>query len=129
MTRALAADGVSRRATFKILALGGVASLFGGRFASDAEAARCGDPRCRRKNWCVDREHTCGPKGGYGKCLIKKNGGNVCAEILFQAQSCDDCKDPSCVDCVCALAAGGGDRCNNGANGYDFICARRLPAA
>ena len=81
---------------------------------------------CEAKNWCVDRSQTCGPTGGYGKCLVDARGGNLCAEILFQANSCADCAPPNCTNCQCALAAGGGDRCNNGANGYDFICVREV---
>ena len=81
---------------------------------------------CDERNWCVDRTHTCGPDGKHGKCLIGIFGSNVCAEILFQTKDCADCEAPNCVDCACTLAAGGGDRCNNGANGYDYICARPL---
>jgi hypothetical protein len=83
-------------------------------------------PICAGKNWCVDRTQTCGPEGGYGKCLISTTGDNICAEILFQVPSCTDCEAPNCTNCRCALAAGGGDRCNNGANGYDYICVREV---
>jgi hypothetical protein len=83
-------------------------------------------PVCAGKNWCVDRTQTCGPAGGHGKCLITSTGDNICAEILFQVPTCADCDAPNCLDCRCALAAGGGDRCNNGANGYDFICVREV---
>jgi hypothetical protein len=76
---------------------------------------------CAGTNWCVDRSQTCGPSGGYGKCLVEAGGGNICAEILFQVPSCADCAAPNCANCQCVLAAGGGDRCNNGANGYDYI--------
>ena len=79
---------------------------------------------CAGKNWCVDRSHTCGPQGGYGRCLVDPYGGNICAEILFQVASCTECEAPNCINCRCALAAGGGDKCNNGANGYDYICVR-----
>jgi hypothetical protein len=81
---------------------------------------------CADKNWCIDRTQTCGPSTGFGKCLISRVGKNVCAEILFQVASCTACDPPNCTNCVCALAAGGGDRCNNGANGFDFICVRRV---
>lgn len=81
---------------------------------------------CDNRNWCVDRTQTCGPAGGHGKCLVEATGGNICAEILFQAASCTDCAAPNCTNCSCVLAAGGGDRCNNGANGYDFICVRQV---
>jgi hypothetical protein len=83
-------------------------------------------PICAGKNWCVDRTQTCGPEGGYGKCLITSTGDNICAEILFQVPSCTQCEAPNCTNCRCALAAGGGDRCNNGANGYDYICVREV---
>ena len=83
-------------------------------------------PICAGKNWCVDRTQTCGPEGGYGKCLITSTGENICAEILFQVPSCSECEAPNCTNCRCALAAGGGDRCNNGANGYDYICVREV---
>lgn len=81
---------------------------------------------CDEKNWCVDRSQTCGPAGGYGKCLVEAGGGNICAEILFQVASCTECEAPNCTNCRCVLAAGGGDRCNNGATGYDFICVREV---
>lgn len=81
---------------------------------------------CAGKNWCIDRTQTCGPAGGYGKCLVEATGGNICAEILFQVPSCTDCEAPSCTNCRCVPAAGGGDRCNNGANGYEFICVREV---
>jgi hypothetical protein len=79
---------------------------------------------CAGKNWCVDRSQTCGPTGGYGKCFVEAGGRNTCAEVMFQAKTCADCAAPACKNCQCALAAGGGDRCNNGATGYDFICVR-----
>jgi hypothetical protein len=82
------------------------------------------DNVCDQRNWCVDRTQTCGPVGRSGKCLVQAGGGNVCGEILFQTSSCADCEEPSCSDCVCVLAAGGGDRCNNGVDGSDFICVR-----
>jgi len=124
LTRALAAESVSRRTTLKALALGGVASLFG-RFAEDAEAAKC-TGKCAKRNWCEKRTHTCGPEGGNGKCLVKRFGGNVCAELLFQAPSCAACREPNCTNCICILAAGGGDKCNNGVNGHDYICVRKV---
>ena len=142
LTRAIATDAVSRRTTLKAVALGGLVTLFGG-FTEDAEAnsktckKRLGKCRktvkrlkrkgpCDGRNWCTDRTQTCGPTEGFGKCLVQESGGNVCAEILFQAQDCAECAEPNCTDCVCILAAGGGDRCNNGATGYDFICARKV---
>jgi hypothetical protein len=79
---------------------------------------------CAGKNWCIDRTQTCGPAGGYGKCLVEATGGNICAEILFQVPSCTECEAPNCTNCRCVPAAGGGDKCNNGANGYEFICVR-----
>jgi hypothetical protein len=81
---------------------------------------------CEGMNWCLDRSQTCGPEGGYGKCLVEAGGGNICAEILFQVASCTECESPNCTNCRCVLAAGGGDRCNNGANGLDFICVREV---
>lgn len=126
LTRTLAADGVSRRATLKALAIGGAAALFG-RFAApdDAEASRCTGV-CAHKNWCEVRTHTCGPVGGHGKCLVRRFGGNTCAEILFQTQTCNDCKAPNCTNCICILGAGGGDKCNNGVSGFDYICVREI---
>ncbi len=80
---------------------------------------------CAGKNWCVDRSQTCGPAGGSGKCLVETGGGNICAEIRFQVLTCADCVGPFCDNCQCALAAGGGDRCDNGATtGFDFICVQ-----
>jgi hypothetical protein len=128
LSRDYAAGAVSRRATLKGLAFGGVAAFFGSRFAGEADAAaKCDFGVCAKKNWCENREHVCGPTGGNGKCFVKRFGGrNICAEILFQAASCDDCKSPNCVDCVCVLGAGGGDKCNNGATGYDYVCVRKV---
>jgi hypothetical protein len=93
---------------------------------SPARARKCRRRRsiCQNRNWCVNRTHLCGPAGGYGRCLVKPFGNTVCAEILFQATTCSDCAEPACSNCVCVLATGGGDRCNNGANGKEFICAR-----
>lgn len=81
---------------------------------------------CAEKNWCLDRSQTCGPANGHGKCLVEAGGGNICAETLFQVSTCADCESPKCTNCRCVLAAGGGDRCNNGANGFDFICVREV---
>jgi hypothetical protein len=81
---------------------------------------------CEGKNWCVDRSQTCGPAGGYGKCLVEAGGDNICGEILFQVASCTDCEPANCTNCRCVLAAGGGDRCNNGSSGHDFICVRAV---
>ena len=45
---------------------------------------------CAGKNWCVDQDPDLWPRPtGYGKCLVGASGGNICAEILFQVQSCD----------------------------------------
>jgi hypothetical protein len=100
-----------------------VAALFGSRFTEDAEASTC-QGLCAHKNWCEIRSQTCGPSGGHGKCFVRRFGGNFCAEILFQAPSCADCAEPNCTGCRCILGAGGGDKCNNGANGFDYICVR-----
>ena len=77
-------------------------------------------------NWCVDRSQTCGPAGGYGKCLVETSGAHICAELLFQVESCTECEAPNCTNCRCVLAQGGADCCNNGANGYGFIRVRAL---
>lgn len=84
------------------------------------------DNVCDGKNWCIDRTQTCGPAGGYGKCLVTATGNNICAETLFQVRSCDECEPANCTNCRCVPAVGGGDKCNNGANGYDFICVRKV---
>ena len=80
---------------------------------------------CANKNWCERRSDTCGPANGYGKCLLTRFGRNICAEILFQVPNCAQCQEPNCTNCLCMLATGGGDKCNNGVNGYAYICARR----
>lgn len=128
LSRDYASGSISRRATLKGLALGSLVPLFGSRFAGEADAAKkCDFGICAKKNWCENRAHVCGPSGGFGKCFVKRFGGrNICAEILFQASSCDDCKAPSCTDCVCILAAGGGDKCNNGPSGFDYVCVRKI---
>ena len=85
---------------------------------------------CAKRNWCERTERTrAGRTGGFGKCLVRRYGGkDVCAELLFQAQTCADCKPPNCTNCICILAAGGGDKshCNNGNNGYDYVCVREV---
>lgn len=127
LTRTLAADGMSRRTTLKAAALGGVTALFGSRFAEEAEGSTC-TGLCANKNWCEVRTQTCGPSGGHGKCFVRRFGGNFCAEILFQTQTCGDCLEPNCKNCRCILGAGGGDKCNNGAGGFDYICVRPVNA-
>ena len=64
--------------------------------------------------------------GGYGKCLVDVAGNHICAEFLFQASSCSECEQANCTDCRCVPASGGTRKCNNGANGYDFICVRKV---
>src|SRR5215212_8583296 len=81
---------------------------------------------CDGKNWCDNRNQTCGPAEGYGKCLETVRGNHICSELLFQVRSCDECGPDNCTDCRCVPAVGGGDKCNNGANGYDFVCVRRV---
>jgi hypothetical protein len=80
---------------------------------------------CADKNWCENRTHTCGPVSGHGKCLLTPFGKNVCAEILFQVPNCSGCAEPNCTDCVCVVATAA-DKCNNGVNGYPYICVRRV---
>ncbi len=87
LSRDYATGSITRRATLKGLALGSLVPLFGGRFADEAEAAKCKPGKCAKKNWCENRTHTCGPAGGFGKCFVKRFGGkNICAEILFQTE-------------------------------------------
>jgi hypothetical protein len=143
-------SGMTRREALRGLAAGAAAVTAGGAFLVVDETAAGKSKRrksknknkkkqptaqsdpapavnvCAGKNWCVDRTQTCGPADGYGKCLVDARGGNICAELLFQVQSCTECEAPNCTNCRCALAAGGGDKCNNGANGYDFICVREV---
>ena len=78
---------------------------------------------CAGKNWCLDRSQTCGPAGGYGKCLVDGSGAEICAELLFQVASCTECGPANCTNCRC-VPASGADKCNNGPNGYDFVCVR-----
>ena len=80
---------------------------------------------CAGKNWCIDRTQTCGPAGGYGKCLVDNSAANICAELLFQVASCDECGPANCTNCRCVPAVGG-DKCNSGTNGYDFVCVRAV---
>ncbi len=143
LTRFVTSAAATRRFALRGLAAGAATTMAGGTLlqADEAAARKKGKKRkkkksktetappenvCKAKNWCIDRSQTCGPSGGYGKCMVEATGGNLCAEILFQAQTCADCAAPNCANCQCALAAGGGDRCNNGATGYDFICVRAV---
>jgi hypothetical protein len=144
LTRFVTSAAATRRFALRGLAAGAATTMTAGTLLhADKAAARKknkkrkkkskGEPAppppenvCEAKNWCVDRSQTCGPSGGHGKCLVEATGGNVCAEILFQTTTCADCTAPNCTNCRCVLAAGGGDRCNNGASGYDFICVRAV---
>lgn len=132
-------SGMTRRDALRHVMAGAAALTAGGALLTGEEATAGKKRRtskrkkkerrsnvCDQRNWCVDRTQTCGPAGGYGKCLVKARGGHICGEILFQVPSCEECEEPNCTDCVCVLAAGGVDRCNNGANGYDYICVRPL---
>jgi hypothetical protein len=125
----LLGSGMTRRDALRGLVAGAAAVAAGGTLlASEETAAR---KRRRRnhsagRNWCVDRTHTCGPAGGYGKRLVGVSGNHICAELLFQASSCDECGPANCTDCNCVPAVGGADKCNNGASGYDFICVRKV---
>jgi hypothetical protein len=140
-------SGMSRREALRGLVAGAAAVTAGGALLADGASAASKSKRknkkkkkrptneneptppvnvCAGKNWCIDRTQTCGPAGGYGRCLVDPTGGNICAEILFQVQSCTECEAPNCIDCRCVLGAGGGDKCNNGATGYDYICVREV---
>ena len=128
----------SRRTALRLLAAAAALPAGGSLLAVEDAAARktrhkkkctkTSSPHnpCDGKNWCLDRAQTCGPAGGFGKCLVEAGGDNICGEILFQAASCTDCAPANCTNCRCVLAAGGGDRCNNGPAGQDFICVRAV---
>ena len=121
--------GMTRRDALRGLVAGAAAVAAGGTLLASEETAarkRKRRNRCAGRNWCVDRTHTCGPAGGYGKCLVAASGKHICAELLFQVASCDECGPANCTDCTCVPAVGGADKCNNGANGYDFICVRKV---
>ena len=122
-------SGMTRRDALRGLVAGAAAVAAGGTLlASEETAARKKKRRnrCAGRNWCVDRTHTCGPAGGYGKCLETVSGNHICAELLFQVASCDECGPANSTDCKCVPAEGGADKCNNGANGYDFVCVRKV---
>ena len=139
-------SGMTRREALRGLVAGAAAVTAGGALLADEASAASKSKRrnrkkkrptneneptppvnvCAGKNWCIDRTQTCGPAGGYGRCLVDPTGGNICAEILFQVQSCTECEAPNCINCRCVLGAGGGDKCNNGATGYDYICVREV---
>ena len=128
----LLGSGMTRREALRGLVAGATAVTAGGALlqGEDASARRRRrrknrDNVCDGKNWCVDRSQTCGPAGGYGKCLVTANGANICAELLFQASSCTDCEPANCTNCRCVKAVGA-DKCNNGPNGYDFVCVRKV---
>ena len=121
-------SGLTRRDALRGLLAGAAAVAASGTLlASDETAARKRRRRnrCAGRNWCLDRTHTCGPAGGYGKCLVTVSGNHICAEILFQAASCTECGPANCTDCRCVPAVGA-DKCNNGPNGYDYICVRKV---
>jgi hypothetical protein len=122
-------SGMTRRDALRRLAAGMTAVAAGGTVLASEDTnarKRRRRNRCADRNWCVNRTHTCGPAGGYGKCLVTASGNHICAEILFQVRSCDECGPANCTDCKCVPAVGGADKCNNGANGYDYICVRKI---
>jgi hypothetical protein len=49
----------------------------------------------------------------------------MCAELLYQAASCTECGPANCTDCRCVPAVDA-NKCNNGPNGYDFVCVRKV---
>jgi hypothetical protein len=112
-------SGMTRRDALRGLVAGAAAVAAGGTLLASEETAA-------RKNWCDERTHTCGPAGGYGKCLVATSGNHICAELHFQASSCDECGPANCTDCSCVPAVGGAEKCNNGANGYDYVCVRNV---
>ena len=125
-------NGMTRRQALRGLVAGAAAVTTGGTLLAPEETAarrrrrrRDRNP-CASQNWCDDRTDTCGPDGGYGKCLVGVSGNHICAEILFQVASCDECGPANCTDCNCVPAAGGTDKCNNGSNGYGFTCVRKV---
>jgi hypothetical protein len=131
------ARSMTRRQALRGLVAGAAAITAGGTLSQveDASARRRRRRRRRRnrntvnvcagKNWCVDRTQTCGATGGYGKCLEDESGSYICVELLFQVASCSECWPANCTDCSCVPAVGS-DKCNNGANGYDFVCVRKV---
>ena len=130
-------EGMSRRAALRGLVAGAAAIATGGSLLAVEDAAarkkkrrkKRRSPRpnpCAAKNWCEERSHLCGPVGGYGKCLIEIGSGNICGELLFQAATCAACEPADCANCRCVSAVGGDDKCNNGTNGYDFVCVRAV---
>lgn len=124
-------SGITRREALRGLVAGAAGVAAGGTLLASEETAAGRRKRkrrnpCRGKNWCDNRTDTCGPSGGYGKCLVTASGNHICAEILFQVPSCTECEAPNCIDCTCVPAVGGADKCNNGANGYDYICVRKV---
>jgi hypothetical protein len=125
------AHGMTRREALRGLVAGAAAVAAGGTLvhvedASARRRRRNNDNVCDGKNWCRDRTETCGSSGRYGKCLVDNSGKHICAELLFQAASCDDCGPDNCTNCRCVPAVGGGDKCNNGPNGYEFVCVRKV---
>jgi hypothetical protein len=127
--------GMTRRTSLRVLGAGAAALIAGSALSGEKAEARRTRRRqkrdrtpnvCAGLNWCLDRSQTCGPEGAYGKCLVDARGKHICAEILFQVPSCTECEEPNCLNCRCVPAEGGVDRCNNGANGYGFICVRKV---
>jgi hypothetical protein len=124
----LLGSGMTRREALRGLVAGAAAVATSSALLTSEEAAagkRKRRKRCSGKNWCLDRTQTCGPVGGYGKCLVDVSGNHMCAELLFQATSCTECGPANCTNCRCVKAVGA-DKCNNGPNGYDFICVRKV---
>lgn len=90
----LLGSGMTRRKALRGLVAGAAAVTTSGTLLTSEEAAagkRKRRKRCSGKNWCLDRTQTCGPAGGYGKCLVDVSGNHICAELLFQATSCSEC--------------------------------------
>src|SRR3954469_4776737 len=106
------ARGMTRREALRGLVAGAVAITAGGTLVhvEDASARRRRRKKnnnvCAGKNWCSNRTETCGQAGGYGKCLVDNSGNHICAELLFQASSCDECGPANCTNCRCVPAVG-----------------------
>jgi hypothetical protein len=87
LTRFVTSAAATRRFALRGLAAGAATVAGGTLLHADEAAARKKNSKrkkkskpetappppenvCKAKNWCVDRTQTCGPSGGYGKCLV-----------------------------------------------------------
>ena len=126
------ARGMTRREALRGLVAGAAAITAGGTLVhvEDASAGDAGasnnDNVCDGKNWCRDRTGTCGQAGGirqvpggqFGSAHLRR--APLPGQVLRGVWTSQLHQLPLCA------GGSGGDRCNNGPDGYEFVCVRKV---